>query len=372
MRPTTSWRPCSRQLAGLCAGEDREPAERYAAGLLALADRLDGDGARSVRAAVDVTTAELYLRTGDRAEARRRAERCGADLGELLPGLLGDREYVLGALADEEGRTAEAHEHAAAARDLFARDGRWEEAAYAAEAAAQTHAVMTPTTLDDWRRAADLHVTAERPDEARRCVERACGRLAEAMAAPGADGAAMAALTATARELARAHGLPVLAARLGLAEAVYASETDAPWPDVVARHERSRQEFAALDLDPVERRGELAKVDLSLGRAALARSLPDTAEEPLTAALSGLRAAGLDGEAQMCDGMLRALGAARRPGSVDGPVAGDPFTDPDVRAMLLMTDGLRLAAQGRTDEARALIAESAAVVRDGARVAPGR
>ena len=73
---------------------------------VALADRLDGDGARSVRAAVDVTTAELYLRTGDRAEARRRAERCGADLGELLPGLLGDREYVLGALADEEGRGA--------------------------------------------------------------------------------------------------------------------------------------------------------------------------------------------------------------------------------------------------------------------------
>lgn len=350
------------ELAALCAGEDREAADRYAAHLLTLAPRLDGDGPRAVYAAVDVTTAELYMRTGDRAEAELRARRCEADLAELLPGLLGDREFVLGWLAEEEGRTGDAHDHVARARDLFAEYERWDEAAYAAEAAAQANPIMTSGALDDWRRAAEMYVTAGEPDEARRCVELAGHHLAQAMAETGLGGdPAMAALCTPARELARAHGVPALAARLGLAEAAYASDSDVPWPDVVSRHERSRRELAALDLDPAQQRGELARVDLSLGRAALAHDRSSDAEQLLSAALRPLREAGLDGEAQMCEGMLLTLGAALHPGSIDGQFAADRFTDPDVRVGLLMTDGLRLLAQGRTDEALERLAESRTV-----------
>jgi tetratricopeptide (TPR) repeat protein len=359
------------EFATVCAGEGRDAGDRYAEHLLALAVRLGDDDARAVRAVVDVTTAELYLRAGDRAEAERRARRCGPDLAELLPGLLGDREYLLGWLADEEGRTGDAHDHAAAARDLFAEHERWDEAAYSAEAAAQTHATMTREALDDWRRAVDLNIAAGKPDEARRCVEHAGERLAQTMAEPGAgDGPATAALCAAVRGLASAHGLPVLAARLDLAEAMCASDADVPWPDVVSRHEESRRAVAALDLDPVPQRGELARVDLALGRAAAMQGRASDAERLLSAALPALREAGLDGEAQMCEGMLLALGAALHPESVGGPLAADRFTDPDVRAGLLMTDGLQLARQGRFDEALERLAASAAV--DGAAGGPLR
>jgi hypothetical protein len=350
------------ELASLCAGEDREAGDRYAAHLLALSARLGDDDARAVRAAVDVTTAELYLRTGDRAEAELRARRCGTDLAELLPGLLGDREYVLAWLADEEGRTADAHGHAAAARDLFAQHERWDEAAWAAEAAAATHPGLAREVLDEWRRAAELHVAAGRPDEARRCVEQAGQRLAQAMTAPGlGEDPATAALCTTAREMGLAHGLPALAARLGLAEAVYASDPDVPWHEVVSRHERCRRELAALQLDPAQRHGEVARADLSLARAAVTHGRADDAERLLSTALPALREAGLDGETQMCEGMLLALAAARCPGSVDDALVADRFTDPDVRVMVLMADALRLAAQSRTDEALARLAESAAV-----------
>ena len=350
-----------RQVAALGRGEEPDGAERYARHLLALATRLGEDDARAVRAAVDVSGAALDLRAADRAEATRRLESCGADLAELLPGLLGDREYVLAWLADEEGRTADAHEHAAAARDLFAQDERWTEAAYAAEAVAATHPTVTRSALDDWGRAASLHVEAGEPDEARRCVEQAGQQLSQTLAATEmADAPATAALCATARELALEHDLPALAARLGLAEAVYAGETGIPWSEVEARHEQSRAELAALDLEPVQRRGELARVDLSLARAAVTRGLVDESERRLAAALPALQEAGLDGEAQMCEGMLRTLAAARDPGSA-GPVAEDRFTDPDVRLMLLMTDGMRLAARGRTDEALAKLTEATTV-----------
>ena len=350
-----------RQVAALGRGEEPDGAERYARHLLALATRLGEDDARAVRAAVDVSGAALDLRAADRAEATRRLESCGADLAELLPGLLGDREYVLAWLADEEGRTADAHEHAAAARDLFAQDERWTEAAYAAEAVAATHPTVTRSALDDWGRAASLHVEAGEPDEARRCVEQAGQQLSQTLAATEmADAPATAAFCATARELALEHDLPALAARLGLAEAVYAGETGIPWSEVEARHEQSRAELAALDLEPVQRRGELARVDLSLARAAVTRGLVDESERRLAAALPALQEAGLDGEAQMCEGMLRTLAAARDPGSA-GPAAEDRFTDPDVRLMLLMTDGMRLAARGRTDEALAKLTEATTV-----------
>ena len=350
-----------RQVAALGRGDDAEAAERYARNLLALATRLDDDGARAVRAAVDLSGAGLDLRAEDRDEARRRLESCGPALTELLPGLLGDWEYLLAWLADDEGRAGDAHEHAAAARELFEEDERWLEAAYAAEAVAATHRTVTRATLDDWARAADLHVTAGEPDEARRCAEQAGQQLAQTLAATDmADGPATAALCAAARELARAHDLPALAARLGLAEAVYVAESDVPWAEVESHHEQSRAELAALDLDPVAKGGELAKVDLSLARAAVSRGMADEAERRLRAALPALRAAGLDGEAQMCDGMLRTLGVAKDPGSA-GPLADDGVTDPDVRLMLLMTDGMRLAAQGRSDEALARLAEAATV-----------
>ena len=350
-----------RQVAALGRSENPDVAERYSRHLLAVATRLDDDGARAVRAAVDLSGAGLDLRAEDRGEARRRLESCGADLAELLPGLLADREYLLAWLADDEGRAGDVHQHATAARDLFEDDERWVEAAYAAEAVAASHRTVTRATLDDWARAADLHVTAGAPDEARRCVEQAGQQLAQTLAATDmADGPATAALCAAARELALAHDLPALAARLGLAEAVYVAESDVPWAEVESRHERSRAELAALDLDPVAKGGELAKVDLSVARAAVARGMAGEAEERLEAALPGLQGAGLDGEAQMCDGMLRALRAAQDPGSAV-PVADERFTDPDVRLMLLMTDGMRLAAQGHPDEALAKLTEATAV-----------
>ncbi|MGY1673075.1 CHAT domain-containing protein [Geodermatophilus sp. SYSU D00710] len=350
------------ELADLCADEDPEAAHRYAEHLLALAPLLPDDWPRAVRAVVDVHIAEVCTRTDDQAEARRRAVRCERDLSELLPGLLGDREFVLGCVADAEGRVGDAHAHAARARDLFAERKRWDEAAAAAEAAAQTRPDLTADALDDWRRAAALWVTAERPDEARRCVEYACQWLTQAMAEPGADGnAALPALCATARELALTHDLPVLGARLGLAGAVYETDSDVPWADVEARHERVRDELAALHLDAVEERGELARVDLSQATSALMRGRHEDSERLLASALPALRDAGLDGETQLCEGMLLTVRAALHPDSVDGPLAVDRFTDPDLRAGLLTTDGLRLAAQGRHAEALERLAESAAV-----------
>lgn len=340
------------RLRDVCSGDDLAAAGRYAEHVLALAPLLAGDGPRMVRAGVDVFMADVHVRVGDATEASRRIDRCAADLTELLPGLLSDREHVLAWLAVAEGRTSSAHQHAGLARDGFAADGRWEDSALAAQTAALTHSTVTTQAVDDWRRAAELWTSADRPEDARRCVEE-LGRLwVRALAERAtADDPARTEVYEAVRALTRDYGLPLLAARLGLAETVLLVDADVGWVKILARHRRCREEMTALDLDPVVRGGQVALVDLSLGRAALGLGLTAEGESALSAALPGLRAARLDDETRMCEGMLRLLGTAQRRDVSPSPAVDDPAIDPDLRSGLLLADGVWFAGQGRLDEA---------------------
>ena len=353
-------------LGELCAGGEPAVAEHYAAHLTALAPLLGRDGHRGVLAAVDVHTAGLYQRTGNPEEARRRVVRCRADLADVLPGLLGDREWVLACLAEDDGRPDEARAHGLRARDLFAEHERRPEAARVGEATAGTHPVLTTGAFGDWRRVVELYAAAGEPAEARRCVELAVGLLAERMAGPEATtDRDLPGLCATARALAREHGLDELAARLGLALAEIAGDSDLPWTEVADRHAQATAELAALPLDPVVKRADLARSDLALARSAVAHRRIDEARKLVSGALPELREAGAEDEALLATRMLAALDASVSPGTA-GPLLDDTVTDPTMRIGMLLTEAMRLTAQGDPAAALARLDEAAALVPDGA------
>jgi hypothetical protein len=354
------------ELGALCAEGDPPVATHYADHLAALAPLLGPNGHRGVLAAVDLHTAALHLRTGNPGEARLRAERCRADLSDVLPGLLADREWMLAGLAEDEGHSALALAHGLRARDLFAEQERWFEAARVGEAAAGAYPALTADALGDWRRAVELYVTADEPDEARRCVELAGGLLGARLAEPGAIAdPALPPLCAQVRVLARTHGLTGLAARLALALAELAAESDRPWAEVAEGYAQARTELSASDLDPEALRADLARADLSRGRAALAHGRVDEARPLLSGAVTVLRDAGTDEEAGVAARMLAALDAAQSPGTA-GPLVDDSVTDPIARMGLLPVEALRLAAQGDTTTALARLDEAAALVPDDA------
>ena len=354
-------------LGGLCQGDDHATAQRYADHVTALAPLLGPDGERALRAAVDVHTAQLCRGRGDLAEAAARADRCHADLEDLLPGLLADREWVLGALADADGRPADAHAHAVAARDGFAEYERWAEAAVAAEAAAATRPAVTTAAVGDWRRAAELYRAAEAPGEARQCAEQACAlllqRLHEATAADLAHLRELEEMCKAGRELAVEYELAGPAARLALVTASFAAESDLPWDEVVARHDRAAEELLALSSTSSERRVEQARVDASLGRAALVHGRLGAARQLLTSAVQAFRGAGRGQEERDVSAMLTVLGTATTPGTAAGrrPPTGEADAPPELRAALLVTDAIQLLGRGRDAEALARLEDAAAL-----------
>jgi hypothetical protein len=351
------------QLGELCGENDRAAADRYTEHLIALSAVLGNRASRMMRAAVGVQIADLCARTDDIAGAKLWVHRSEAYLSFLPAWLLGDFERVLACVGESEGRAADLYDHAKRARDLFAKDERWREAAGAAEAVAGTHMAMTADAMIDWRRAAELNIDAGLPDDAQACVQQAGQLLFQTMAA-GGDARTMVPLCEIARELARAHHLPELAARIGLAMAAYAGDSDRPWAEVVHLHEQSKRELSELDFGAEQLTVELARVDLSLGRAALAHRLANEAECYLSAARTAFLGNGLSDELQACETMLFAVRAVKQPNAIEELVV-ERVSDPDLRAGLLLTDGLRLAAQGRLDEGLARVAEATKDIANG-------
>ena len=337
--------------SALCIGEQAPEAENYAEHLTALADLLEPDGRRGVLAAVDVSAAELYQRTGRTEEALRRAQRCGTDLAELMPGLLGDREWVLTCLADGAGQPADARTHASRARDLFAAGERWAEAARAAEAAAGTHERITPEAVADWCRAAELYVVAGEPDDARDCAEQVCFEIVKTWGGyvAGDEVDASRACTAAAA-LAREHGLVAADVRVDTLAAALLIDSAVPFEEVAAQLARCRRELETLDRSSDERRLDDARLDLYLGTACVAHSRWAQAERLLSGALPVLRAMGTADEIAAAEDALRGMLTAMSEGSL-----GDGVTTDGPR---LLIQGMRLARDGRLDDALTCLARA--------------
>jgi len=356
------------ELDGLCLGEDEHLARRYGDHLASLASLLPDEARRAVLAGVDLSLAELCGYAHQWEEAKLRADRAGPDVAALLPGLVADWEAVLAGYADHEGRTDDARGHWARARDLLADAERWGEAACAGESVAEHHGVSTVEALADWRRAADLFVAAGKPVQARECVEQACGWLGQTMQSmvSGDELTAMV-LADTARAMALEHGLLEIATHLGQIAATMAIETSDPWEVLAERFDKRRAEYRALGLNAADRRVQLAMVDLAQGMAAVTRNRPFDGERLLADALGVFREAGLTAEVEMCESELMALLNSTRPpvDAFDPPLDQVHWSDPETLAGTRMMAALRLAAQGRIEEAVASLAEASRLAIEG-------